>query len=114
MNGHFQTGTEEGTGSAINVSMGYIPDYVKVFDEDGADHVVMEWVRSMGDGKGFKWVESTGTSHDFVSTNGISAYAGTDSVAEGFTIGADSDLNAADETLHWIAGRNEARDYDDI
>lgn len=111
----FNTGTVEGTGSAINVELGYNPDYVKCFNLDDAGGLdpIMEWTSDMPDAAGMKYLKTvdsgaTGNaSHDYVTSNGISAYAGVAaSNAKGFTIGADSDLNASGETIVWIAGRN--------
>lgn len=120
MASNFATGTVEGTGSAINVSVGWQPDYVKVWniDDAGTLYPIIEWHSTMGAGKGFKYLKiadngSTGNlSSTYVTTGGITAYAGTVGTAstagtgEGFTIGTDSDLNANGETIVWIAARN--------
>lgn len=97
-----KTGTVEGTGSAINIQCGFVPSYVKVYNyDDGA--TMMEWFQGMTDGHGLK--SSAGaTYHAKVTSNGISEYAGTEAGdAPGFTIGADADLNAAAETIYWLA-----------
>lgn len=123
MFGNVQTGTVEGTGSAINIQLGWIPDYVKVYNYDDAGSLAptIEWWRGMTDGHGLKSLSvvdnaTTGNaSQAKVTSNGISAYGGTEAGnREGFTIGADSDINASGETLFWVAYRNGDRDYDDI
>lgn len=52
--GHFATGTVEGTGAAINVQLGFTPDYVKLINIDG--DASLEWISDMADGEGYKTV----------------------------------------------------------
>lgn len=102
---NFACGTVEGTGSAINVSTGFQPDYVKVLNYDSATIEGAEWFGGAGmpDGSAIK---QTGTpTRTKITSNGISAYAGDDTNEEGFTIGADADINASGETIYWIAMR---------
>lgn len=111
----FKYGTVEGTGAAINVSLGFEPDYVKCFNIDDAGGLdpIIEWVNGMGAGTGMKYLKTvdsgaTGNaSHDFLGSNGITAYAGTNAGdSAGFTIGADTDLNVSAETIVYIAMRH--------
>lgn len=110
----FKAGTVEGTGSAINVSVGFKPDYVKLFNLDDAGGLAptMEWFKGMPAASGLKGLKITdsGTSGNAsqakVTSNGISMYDGDDTHAPGFTIGADSDINANGETICYIAVRN--------
>jgi hypothetical protein len=109
-----ETGTLNGTGAAINISLGFKPSAVKVFniaDAGGLDPI-LEWVKGMGDGKGMKYLNiaddgsTSNVSHEFLATLGISEYAGADaSASPGFTIGADTDLNVDGEALVWVAYR---------
>lgn len=112
MGNNFVTGEVTATGSAINVSIGFTPSYVKVVNT--AKNVVMEWISGMGAGKGVKnqnqAVDEGGTATytvgpQAVASNGISAYSGDDSNPAGFTIGADTDLNVSGNTLYYIAMR---------
>ncbi len=97
------TGTVEGTGVAINVQVGFVPSYVMVHNYDSADMDTLEWFSGMTDGHAFK---TTGSTRSKSTSNGISAYAGTEGgEGRGFTIGADGDVNAADETIYWLAVR---------
>ena len=114
MNQDKLTGTVEGTGSAINVSIGFVPKKVKLFniDDVGGLAPVMEWVQGMAAASAFKYLKivdsgATGNaSHDLVTSNGISEYVGTVAgVSEGFTIGADADMNVSGETIVWKAER---------
>jgi len=115
MNPNVRTGTVEGTGSAINIELGWIPDYVKVFNYDDAGSLfpTIEWWKGMPDASGLKTLRvvdsgSTGNaSQNRITSNGISAYSGVAGAnAKGFTIGADSDLNVSEETLYYIAIRD--------
>lgn len=105
------SGTVEGTGSAINVSVGGEVAYVKVYnyDDAGSKAPTIEWWEGMTDGHGLKnlGVVDSGSTGDNsqakITSNGISAYAGADLTAsKGFTIGADADLNASGETLYYV------------
>lgn len=98
--GHFATGTVEGTGSAINVELGFTPAYVKLINIDG--DATLEWTEDMTDGEGYKFV-AAGTNAQ-IATGGITPYAGAEaSASKGFTIGTDSDVNASAETLMYVA-----------
>jgi len=110
--GHVAVGSVEGTGSAINVSIGFTPDYVKCFNYDDAGGLfcTVEWWTGMTDGHGLKTTSITdsGTtgkkSSEKITTGGISAYSGTTAGnGAGFTIGADADINASAETIFYIA-----------
>ena len=113
-NGHFKTGTVEGTGSAINVELGFTPSKVVLYNIDGSKNPRMTWVAGMAAASGFKelLIADNGTTADnsmeYVTSNGISTYAGSEgSAAVGFTIGADSDVNASGETIVYEAWAEE-------
>lgn len=106
-----KVGSVAGTGAAINVSIGFKPKQVKVFNPNDAGGLfpTIEWFEGMAAASGFKTkvvVDSgvTGNkSSDYVTSNGISQYAGSDSAPEGFTIGADADVNVSGETVFYMA-----------
>jgi len=98
-------GTVEGTGSAINVSCGFIPDYVEIINIDSAAGFEKgEWITGMADPSAYKTV-AAGTRTKITST-GIGTYAGSTTAGKGFTIGADTDLNVSGETIAYRAIRN--------
>ena len=109
----FASGKVTGTGNAINVVCGFLPDYVKLVNVSDAGNLnpMMEWWKSLGDNSGIKYltIVDSGTtgyaSHQFVNVNGISLYMGSDNEGQGFTIGADGDINVNGEDIHWIAMR---------
>lgn len=93
-------GTVTGTGSAINVSLGFTPTCVILVNQ--TDPGMFIWMNTMADAKAVKLTDAPALT--FAGSNGISPYAGVaGSASEGFTIGADSDLNAPSDVLHYIA-----------
>ncbi|MBX3498109.1 MAG: hypothetical protein KF889_01595 [Alphaproteobacteria bacterium] len=84
---------DTGTVAAFDITCGFRPRYVKVINEDG--DCMMEWCTGMADGEGMK----TATAGDIalVASNGITP------LADGFTIGLDTDLVVTSEQLRWIA-----------
>lgn len=104
-------GSVEGTGAAINVSIGFVPRYVKVFNLDDAGTLAptVEWFGGMTDGHGLKTlgIADNGTtskvSSAAITTGGISEYAGSLTTSAGFTIGTDADINVSAETIYYIA-----------
>lgn len=102
--GHFATGTVEGTGSAINISCGFTPAYVQVINIDGDASMI--WTADMTDGEAYKTV-AAGTNAQ-IATGGVTPYTGSSgSASVGFTIGADTDVNASAETIMWAAWGKE-------
>jgi hypothetical protein len=110
----FKTGSVNGTGSAITISLGWKPDYVKVINiaDAGSLDPIIEWTSDMPAAAGIKYLRivdnatTANKSHAYVASNGISTYAGSTTAAEGFVIGADADINASGEKIVWIAMRN--------
>lgn len=106
-------GTVAGTGAAINVSLGFIPRYVKVYNNDDAGGLApkIEWWQGMAAASGVKTLKSvdngvTGNaSSSKVTTGGISEYAGSASAPKGFTIGTDGDINVSAENIYYVAVR---------
>lgn len=104
MNPNIRTGTVEGTGAALNVALGFVPDYVRLWNADG--DTVIEWSSGMTDGHGIK---STATGPAAITADGISAYEGAQaSEGAGFTIGADAGVNESGKDIHYLAVRNGA------
>ena len=94
------TGTTTGTGSAINISCGFSPKLVVIQNE--TDPGVYIWQDTMADAEMTKLTDAVALT--FPTSNGVSAYAGSIAAnATGFTIGADTDMNAASDVIHWAA-----------
>lgn len=111
-----KTGSFTGTGAALNIVLGWRPSYVKIYNNNDAGSLwaSMEWFQGMAAASGLKSqkvVDSGATglsSQAKVTVNGISEYAGDGTNAEGFTIGADADLNAVGEVGYYVAFRGTA------
>jgi hypothetical protein len=98
---NIKTGTVTGTGASLNVSVGFAPDYVKVWNDTAGDQ--LEWASNMTAGHAFKRVAAgTGTK---ITTGGISLFTGSATQQAGFTIGNDA-VNGAAVTLRYLAVAN--------
>lgn len=94
------TGTVEGTGAAINIALGFKPAHIEVHNIDG--DAILIWNDAMPAASGMKTVAAGTTAH--ITSAGISLYAGVAATTgEGFTIGADTDVNVEAETICWTA-----------
>lgn len=92
------TGSFTGTGSAINVkTVTFRPRKVEIFNVSGVCMAI--WTNTMADASAFKKVDSGAGATDisFITSNGITP------LSNGFTLGADTDLNVSGETVHWVA-----------
>ena len=98
--------TMDGTGAAIAVKCGFVPAYVRVTNIESATIEQLEWYRGMGAGHAIKTVTGT-VARTKITSNGITPDGElvTDTVEQGFTIGADADVNVAGETIVIIAMR---------
>lgn len=98
---NIKTGTVTGTGAALNVSLGFAPDYVKVFNDTAGDSI--EWMSNMSAGHGFKRVAAgTGTK---ITTGGVSLFTGSATQQAGFTVGTDA-VNTNGVVLRYVATAN--------
>ncbi len=96
---NIKTGTVEGTASSLAVACGFVPSYVKLMNIDGSPDC-MEWTEDMTDGYGLKTVGAGTVS--LVTSGGITP-AGPGGATNGFSIGADTDVNVASQTILWLA-----------
>lgn len=109
MTAQFKSGSVAGAGAAINVSLGWTPDYVKVFNiTDGT--IAYEWTSDMAAASAIRSqnvVDNATTGNGSltaINANGITAFAGSLTAAPGFTIGSAIAVNG--KTLSWVAFRN--------
>ena len=100
----FACGTVAGTGASINVKIGFKPRYVFVHNYTSANMETVEWWEGMPAAYGLKRKDNT---FSRLTSLGISQYVSGDADAggQGFTIGADTDVNVSAETLFWFAIR---------
>lgn len=89
-------GSVTGTGAAINIELGYQPDYVRLTNQTTGRSLT--WFRSMPAGYG----EVAGA---MVTTGGVSAYNGAPTAGNGMTIGTDA-INTAGQVIAILAIRS--------
>ena len=97
---HIKVGSYTGDTAAQNISVGFIPDYVKVWNATDGD-TSWEWFNGMGAGDALKSIIHADTQFSLLTSNGIDTYAGSATAAEGFTIGTDMSESA--EVFRYIA-----------
>ena len=86
-------GAYTGTGSAISVrTVGFRPSKVVLKSAAGDEAT---WTDSMADAAMHKRVAA--------GTGSLATSGGITPLADGFSIGTDSDLNASGEVVYWIA-----------
>lgn len=100
-----KTGSFSCTGSDYNVSLGFQPRFVKVWNITNATHKgsALEWTSDMTADTAVL-VNGTATG-SLLATNGVSAYAGSaGSAAVGFSVGdSNNHVNTAGDTCYWLA-----------
>jgi len=101
-------GTYEGTGAAINISLGWIPDYVMVWNAEDGD-AKWEWFNGLGAGDALATANHDTAQQSLITSNGIDTYAGSSSAAPGFTIGTA--LSESGKTFRWKAERWSGAPY---
>lgn len=94
-----KVGTYAGSGAAVDISVGFIPDHVLVVNTTtpAAD----AWFSGMAAGTS---ITITGAAALRASPGGITAFAGTTTAGQGFTVGAA--LSTAANTYRYVAIQN--------
>lgn len=102
--------TYEGTGAAINISLGFIPDYVRVWNAEDGD-ASWDWFNGLGAGDVLATANHDTAQQSLVTSNGIDTYAGSSTsgseAAVGFTVG--SALSENGKTFRYIAIAGDAK-----
>ena len=102
MDNSTKIGVVTGTGAALNVSLGFIPDYVRIVTEDASRN--SEWFEGMAEGSAVS--ASGGAVAVLAAPNGIATFVGTSSAPKGFTIGAT--VSQAGKRLFYFAARTSS------
>lgn len=84
----------DGTPSATNINVGFVPSFVMVWNVTDKDAVTI-WSTAMADGTGITW----GTAAAAVSSGGITPVAQTDGTNHGFQVGTDASVQEASDTF---------------
>lgn len=92
---------DTGTAAAFNITTGFTPLYVEVWNVTGASTglICVKWFHGMAAASAIK-MEDAGTSETaltLITTLGITQ------LSYGFTVGLDTDLNVTSEQLSWMA-----------
>lgn len=89
-----KAGSIYGTGAALSVrNVGFRPRKVEILNVGGLAQ--LQWTDHMADAAGLKQV--TDGTLSLLTSNGITP------LSDGFTLGADTDLNVDGELIHWVA-----------
>ena len=89
-------GSVVGTGAAINIEIGFIPNKVSLLNQTTGRGLT--WYSTMNAGYG-------AVSGAIVTTGGVSPYSGAPTAGNGFTIGTDA-INASGNTIAYEASRS--------
>lgn len=101
MKGHVKVGTYTGTGAAITLQLGFVPDYFRTINiTDG--NAGITWFKGMAAGTGI----TEGAALATLGSNGITAYEGTrGGNGAGVTIGTSGSTN--EKVFRYIAVSQE-------
>lgn len=105
MQGQIVTGSYTGDTNAQNIQLGFTPDYVKVWNETDGD-TYWEWFNGMTAGHALQATNHASTQFSKITSNGITAYAGTEAAnSAGFTVGTA--LSESAKTFRYLAQANQ-------
>lgn len=90
-------GSVTGTGAAINISIGFIPDFVLIANATDGD-IVDVWFNGMA---ALTSISIAAAAITRAAPDGISAFAGSATAGQGFTIGVG--ISEAAKVLRYIA-----------
>ena len=89
-----KVGTYTGSGAAQNISIGFIPDYVRIVNTTAP--AMDEWFNGMAASTSITSATETVAAGVRAAPNGVTAFAGTAAEAgQGFTVGAGLSTNAS-------------------
>lgn len=83
------------TAAAFDITCGFKPRCVRVFNLNGSGLVSIEWFEGMADDSAIK--RAAAGDMTVITSLGITP------LSNGFTVGLDTDLNVVSEQLSWIA-----------
>lgn len=99
-----KVGTYTGTGAAINIELGFIPDYVRIVNATDGD-IAWEWFYGMGAADALQGTNHADTQFSLITSNGVDSYSPTDFTNnKGFTVGTSLSENA--KVFYYVALRN--------
>lgn len=94
-------GTYEGTGAAINLEIGFIPDYAMIVNAEDGD-ILWHWFNGMGAGDAVQITNHADTQVSLITSNGVTSYDPADLTNPvGLTVGTT--LSESGKTYYWRA-----------
>ena len=98
------TGSYTGNAAAQNISLGFVPDYIRVVNiTDGT--ISWEWFSGMAAASAFQTANHDTAQQSVISSNGITAYEGSDAGdTKGFTVGTA--LSTDTKVFRYVAMRS--------
>lgn len=97
-------GSYTGTGAALNIQIGFVPDYVRIWNATDGD-ACWEWFNGMGASDALQSVNNASTQFSLITSNGVDAYNPSNySNSPGFTVGTA--LSESGKTFRYVAIRN--------
>lgn len=109
MTDQVKIGSYTGTGAAINIELGFDPDYVRIINATDGDNI-WEWFDGMAAGSALftrTVVDNATTGNSslaLITSNGVTKFNGNSSVGKGFTAG--SAISESGKTFRYVAMRN--------
>lgn len=103
MSSAVKIGSYVGTGAAINIELGFVPGYVRIWNATDGD-TCWEWFNGLGAGDALQSANHASAQFSLITSNGVDAYAGTAAdKAAGFTVGTA--LSESGKTFRYAAFR---------
>lgn len=97
---NIKVGSYTGTGAAVNVSLGFTPTYIKIWNATDGD-ICWEWFNGMGASDALQITNHADTQVSLITANAVDTYAGSGTAAEGFTVGTA--LSESGDTFRYLA-----------
>lgn len=103
MSEQVRVGSLTGAGAAVNVELGWTPDFVIAWNATDGD-IRYEWFNGMGAADALQITNHADTQLSLITSAGIDAYAGSTTAEKGFTLSSTICENA--KVIRWAAFRN--------
>lgn len=97
-------GSVTGTGAAINVVLGFKPDYVKLVHR--VSGATLEYFRAAGTAGGSRKTITTGVVTVVTGASSIADYGSATTPGDGFTIPIDAQVNINTNLIDYVAVRS--------
>lgn len=97
-------GSYTGTGAAINIELGFIPDHLEIYNATDGD-ASWRWFAGMAAGNALALANHASAQQSLITSNGVTAYAPANYAGkQGFTVG--SAISESAKVFRYVATRN--------